>query len=116
MVDLFDSEAFDELGVPRFPRTRRSYETFSAGGGVVIITRESSVLLLSPSSQMVCRYRSRFCGVGNDGTTLYLIAARASGRRFVELSAVSGVGRRASGRGSARAGHWRLSGEQSLFG
>jgi len=101
-MDLFDSESFDELGVPAFTADaplavrmrptrldevvgqshllgegaplRRLLSAESSGGVAV-----SSVVLWGPP--------------GTGKTTLAYLIARASGRRFVELSAVSsGVG------------------------
>ena len=97
-MDLFDSESFDELGVP----------AFSAGAPLAVRMRPSRLeevvgqahllgegaplrRLLSPESRDGVAVSSvvLWGPPGTGKTTLAYLIARASGRRFVELSAVS---------------------------
>lgn len=97
-MDLFDSESFDELGAP----------AFSAGAPLAVRMRPSRLeevvgqahllgegaplrRLLSPESRDGVAVSSvvLWGPPGTGKTTLAYLIARASGRRFVELSAVS---------------------------
>ena len=101
-MDLFDSEAFDELGVPAFSadaplavRMRPSRLEEVVGQSHLLGEGAPLRRLLSPSSRDGVSVSSvvLWGPPGTGKTTLAYLIARASGRRFVELSAVSsGVG------------------------
>ena len=101
-MDLFDSESFDELGVPAFSadaplavRMRPSRLEEVVGQSHLLGEGAPLRRLLSPGSRDGVSVSSvvLWGPPGTGKTTLAYLIARASGRRFVELSAVSsGVG------------------------
>ena len=97
-MDLFDSESFDESGVPAFNvgaplAVRMRPTTLDEVVGQSHLLGEGAPLrrLLSPGSSDGVAVSSvvLWGPPGTGKTTLAYLIARASGRRFIELSAVS---------------------------